>query len=123
MGQHVLVVDDCEDVRFLLALKLRKLGYEVIEATDADDAIEVLADEDDIDIMLIDIMMPGISGFELLEKLKAKNQKQNITIIFITASKEKNIEAKAKSLGADGLISKPIKDRTLKEQLKVILNN
>jgi CheY-like chemotaxis protein len=123
MGEHILVVDDCEDVRFLLALKLKKLGYEVVEATDGEDAIEVLNEDDDIKIMLVDIMMPGVSGLDLLKDIREKFEKENITVILITASKEDNIMDKAKSLGADGLISKPIKDKNLKEQLSLILNN
>ena len=123
MGEHILVVDDCEDVRFLLALKLKKLGYEVVEATDGEDAIEVLNEDDEIKIMLVDIMMPGVSGLDLLKDIREKFEKENITVILITASKEDNIMDKAKSLGADGLISKPIKDKNLKEQLSLILNN
>jgi len=121
MKHHILVVDDCEDIRFVLKLKLSKMGFDVVEATDGEDALEILEEDEDIDIMLMDIMMPNLSGLDVLEEIRNKQKSKKIMVILLTANKEESVYEKAVQLGADGFITKPIKDQILQDQLKKIL--
>jgi putative two-component system response regulator len=118
----ILIVDDSEDVRILLKLKLNKLGYETIEAQDGDDALEVLEDNEDIKIVLMDIMMPNLSGFEVLELMAPFKEKRTIKVCFITADTREETIRKAQQVGVDGFITKPVTSDKLKEELLHIIN-
>lgn len=98
-----MVVDDSLDLREVLALYLRNAGYEVIEACDGIDAMEKLKDNS-ISLMILDIMMPRMDGFELIRKL-GKNR--NFPVIFLSAKSEVQDKIMGLHLGADDYISKP----------------
>ncbi|NLW42677.1 MAG: response regulator transcription factor [Tissierellia bacterium] len=99
----IMVVDDSLDLREVLALYLRNAGYEVIEACDGIDAMEKLKDNS-ISLMILDIMMPRMDGFELIRKL-GKNR--NFPVIFLSAKSEVQDKIMGLHLGADDYISKP----------------
>lgn len=103
MKDIIMVVDDSLDLREVLALYLRNAGYEVIEACDGIDAMEKLKDNS-ISLMILDIMMPRIDGFELIRKL-GKNR--NFPVIFLSAKSEVQDKIMGLHLGADDYISKP----------------
>ncbi len=117
----ILIVDDSEDVRILLKLKLNKLGFETIEAQDGDDALEVLDENDDIRIVLMDIMMPNLSGFEVLELMRPYKNERKIKVCFLTADNRQETIDKAETLGADGFIAKPVTSEKLKDKLLEIV--
>lgn len=119
----ILVVDDCEDVRFLLALKIQKLGYKVFLAKDGQDAFDILEQSKDIDLILMDLMMPMFSGIDFLEKIKMDTSKKDISILCITASRDLDLLEKALKSGANGIISKPIKSHVLKKEIMHYLSS
>ena len=115
---QILIIDDCEDVRFLLSLKLKKLGYKVLLAKDGLDAFEILRQCDQISLILIDLMMPNYSGIDFLKEIKKDSSKKDIHILCITASRDTSLLADARKVGVNGIISKPIKDRLLKKEIQ-----
>ena len=120
MKKHILVVDDCEDVRFLLSLKLNNLGLEVSEACDGLDAIEIL-ENDEVDILLLDVIMPKVSGRELIQEIH-KNEKINRPIIIcITAHYDDELSDALIKLGADGVLTKLIKGDILNSKIQEFL--
>ena len=123
MPKRILVVDDCEDVRFLLALKLNNMGFDVSEATDGEDAYEILEDEDsdNIDVLLLDVMMPKLTGEQLIEKLKEENYDKELKIICITAYYDEELHEKLKNLGVFNVLKKPIKGNELNKRLNEVI--
>lgn len=117
----ILIIDDCEDIRFLLSLKLRRLGYNVLVARDGHDAFEILNQCQDINLILIDLMMPKYTGIDFLTELKKDPTKRHIQVLCITASRDSNLLTNAKKVGVDGIIRKPIKDKTLRKEIEMHL--
>ncbi len=105
MDKRIIVVDD--DVIMLQAIKnrLAKDGYKVFATTDAQDALDTLQDED-FDLIISDIMMPYVSGIELLSAIKQANKK--IPIIIISALDQQEVILTAFEEGAEDFVKKPI---------------
>lgn len=116
----ILAVDDNSVNRILLEKLLKKEGY---QSKIIDDSYEVLAHLEEInpDLILLDLMMPHMSGLELCEKIKLHPRYQDIPIIFITASDEKQDLLKAFDLGAVDYITKPFHNRELLARIKTHL--
>jgi len=110
---NILVVDDVlENVKILVAI-LRKAGYKVIEATSGLEAIDI-AREDKIDIILLDIVMPEVDGFETFERLKKEPLLSSIPVIFLSTNDNKELLTKAYNIGGMDYIKKPyIKEEIL----------
>ena len=104
MGDKVLVVDDNPDVRDILSDFLDNEGYEVILATNGEEAIE-LAETENPQVILLDIKMPGIDGIEVCNRLKANEKTRSIPIIIMTAYADRDVEAFVE--GADDFVTKP----------------
>ena len=114
----IIVVDD--DVIMLQAIKtmLTKEGYQVFATTDAEDAIETIKEEE-FDLVISDIMMPYISGIELLSAIKAENKK--IPIIIVSALDQKEVILTAFQEGAEDFVKKPISLSELLLRVKRVL--
>ncbi|MDX2470107.1 MAG: response regulator [SAR324 cluster bacterium] len=104
---HILVVDDDQDIRNLLDHALKKRGLEVSLADDAYQALELLEQETP-DLILLDVMMPGMDGYEFIAKIKSNVHWSAIPVIFITALRDKQSLLKGFKLGAVDFIVKPI---------------
>lgn len=104
---RVLVVDDLEANRAMLARRLTRRGFEAEMADDGPSALRML-DESDFDIVLLDIMMPGMSGLEVLRIVRADRSPALLPIIMVTAIHEKDGIAEAIKLGANDYITKPV---------------
>jgi CheY-like chemotaxis protein len=103
----VLIVDDDPSIRKLVATTLEDVaGFELVEAADGDEALE-LAREDAPAIVLLDIDMPGIDGFEACRRLRAQPQTANATVVMLTAAADEEAERAAEEAGADLFITKP----------------
>lgn len=102
--KKILVVDDEDDVRLFLQDFLSEREFHVVSAPSGEEALK-LVDQDEPDIVLLDLMMPGIDGLECLEKIKIKHPKVNV--IMITALNDEGRIAKAKKLGVYNYILKP----------------
>ena len=117
--QRILIVDDEEDICMILSYSLQKAGYEVLVAHSAEEALELLQSPiahtpSPIDLILLDIMMDGMSGLEMAEKLKSENgnvkgENHLPPIIFLTALSDEDTVLKGFKLGADDYISKPFR--------------
>ncbi len=122
---HVLVVDDCEDVRFLLSLRLQNLGFEVHEAVDGHDALGIIEEDFDheIEIILLDVVMPKISGPKLIQLIKERYSGRNLKIVCITAHYDEETEVDLRSIGVIDVIKKPIKGSELDRRLRAVIGS
>ena len=103
------MVDDSPDVRLALATILEDEGHEIIEAEDGDQVFD-LAVAESPDLVLLDVMMPRVNGFDALASLKADTRTSKIPVIMVTAKGRPEDMAMARSLGAAEYITKPWAD-------------
>lgn len=103
MPHKILIAEDEEDIRELLSIHLENEGYEVFQAANGLEAIELFYQED-IDLMLLDVMMPKIDGFKVLTKIR---ENSDIPVIFLTARAEEEDKILGLGLGADDYVVKP----------------
>lgn len=116
----ILAVDDAQDTLMLLEFDLQSEGYEVITANDGETAISILAKQK-VDLILLDLYMPGLSGLETLEKIKGQSEFVNTPIIMLSASDDENEIVSALELGANDYITKPYIPKVLLARLKTSL--
>jgi len=114
---QILVVDDKEVNRNLLRQMLSRKGYEVIEASDGNEAIEAVH-TNNVDVILMDIMMPGMNGYEAAEKIKSLSHGNHLPIIYITALRAEESLTTALAAGGDDFISKPVNFAVLESKIK-----
>ena len=117
IGRHVLLVDD--DVHSLLSLTplLESWGLELTAAGDGNEALEVLEDEDDISIILMDIIMPGMDGYDTIKMIRSQERFKGLSIIALSAKTEDlDLEACLEA-GADDFVIKPVGPKDLKESI------
>ena len=112
----ILVVEDEAPIRDLVSINLQLVGYEVFTAEDGIIAQEFL-EKQKVDLILLDVMIPGIDGFSLIEKIK----KHNIPVIFVTAKESVLDRVKGLRLGADDYIIKPFETIELLARIEVVL--
>lgn len=117
---HILVIEDQEDVRELIAYNLRKQGYEVIEANNANDAL-ILLEDINLDLILLDLMLPGLGGLDFLKILKSKEPFSGIAVIILSAKSEEQEVVTGLKLGADDYIPKPFSIKVLLAKIESVL--
>jgi two-component system alkaline phosphatase synthesis response regulator PhoP len=117
VGKKVLVVDDEPDIIELLAYNLKKEGFDVLTASNGKEAL-VLANEHEPDVVVLDIMMPEMDGFETCLALRANPLTASIPVIFLTAKAGEIDEILGLEIGADDYIQKPISPRLLVTRIK-----
>ena len=101
-----LIIDDQKNIRTIIRANLTESGYEVIEADNGEDGIK-LAVEEKPDLIVLDIKMPGISGWDVMQTLKKTPQLRAIPVIVMTAFITEVEEARANEAGASGFLGKP----------------
>ena len=106
---RILVVDDSPDVRLALATILEDAGHDIVEAEDGDQVFDLAIGESP-DLVLLDVMMPRVNGFDALATLKADTRTNPIPVIMVTAKGRPEDMAMARSLGAVEYITKPWAD-------------
>ena len=116
---RILVVDDEQDLLEILKFNLETEGYEVVTATSAEDALQL--DIASFDLMLLDVMMGGMSGFAMARQLKANPATAQVPIIFLTARDTENDTVTGFNLGADDYISKPFSLREVMVRVRAVL--
>ena len=117
----ILVVDDNEMNRDLLTRRLERQGYRVTTAVDGQQALDVLSREE-FSLVLLDIMLPIINGYQVLERMKADQSSAHIPVIITTSLDETDEKAKCIELGADDYLTKPFDPVTLKSRINDCLN-
>ena len=105
MTKKVLILEDEEAIRAFVVLNLRRAGYETIEAGTGEEALELFDSNPDIDIAVLDVMLPGIDGLEVCKTIRASNQK--VGIIMLTAKAQENDKVAGLMNGADDYVAKP----------------
>ena len=116
---NILVVDDEEDVVEVVSHFLEREGYSVHRAYDGEEALEKVTSE--IDLILLDIMLPGLDGYEVCKRLRSRVETETIPIIFLTAKIEEEDQVKGLMLGADAYLTKPVSNRVILAQVKAVL--
>lgn len=119
-SEKILIVDDNKDNVDLLAKRFRSLGYAVAEAFDGEEALEKVGLENP-DLLVLDVMMPRIDGFEVCRRLKANPKTRSIPIIMLTAKREVPDKIKGLDTGADDYVTKPFNPRELVARVKSLL--
>ena len=115
--KRVLVVEDEASIREMVALNLKMAGWEVVEAPSAERALELMHSGEHCDAALLDIMLPGLDGYALLECLRP----QGVPVIFITAKSAVKDRVQGLRLGADDYITKPFAAEELVARMETVL--
>jgi Response regulators consisting of a CheY-like receiver domain and a winged-helix DNA-binding domain len=117
--KRVLIVEDEEDIRDFIVINLKRAGFEVLEAESGEEALAIIQNEKNLDIMLLDIMLPGIDGYKVLKKTRENNS--SIGIIMLTAKSQEIDKVTGLSYGADDYIVKPFSPMELIARIDAIL--
>ena len=120
MSKRILVVEDHEDNRQILRDLLASADFKMIEAWDGEAALKVAAAERP-DLILMDIQLPGIDGYEVTRRIKADPNLQSIPIIAVTSYALSGDEEKARAAGCNGYVAKPYSPRKLLETIREYL--
>src|ERR687890_2867255 len=114
---RILLVDDEQAVQTLLTYPLRKDGYDVVPAATGQEALERFR-EGDFDLVVLDVMLPQVDGFEVCRALRARS---SVPIIMLTAKAEEFDKVLGLELGADDYITKPFSMREFRSRVKAVL--
>ena len=118
MGK-VLVLEDEANIRSFIVINLRRAGYEVVEAESGEEALEKLKAQKDIRVALLDVMLPGIDGFEVCRRLRANDA--NIGIIMLTARSQEMDKVTGLMTGADDYVTKPFSPAELTARVDALM--
>jgi len=121
MKRKILIVDDEEMIRKLLHILLDKLGYEVKEAADGEQAIEELS-KDVFDLLICDILMPKKDGWEVIKEAKSNSKSKNMRVILLTVKNEDSDVFKGYDLGANYYMTKPFTKAQLLYGLRLMFD-
>ena len=116
----ILIVDDRPSNLKALRIRLSSSGYEVIEATNGPDAL-VMVEKECPDLVLLDVMMPGMDGYEVCQRIKAQSERVFVPVILVTAKAETEAVVKGLEMGADEYITKPFDPLELMARVKSML--
>lgn len=117
-GQKIMVVDDEARMRKLVSDFLTKEGYEVVEAADGEAAMDHFYEEKNIALVILDVMMPRMDGWQVLREIRESSQ---VPVIMLTARSDERDELKGFDLGVDEYVTKPFSPRTLVARVEAIL--
>jgi two-component system alkaline phosphatase synthesis response regulator PhoP len=116
----IFVVDDDEDIRELLKYNLEKNGHDVVTCENGIDCLDkILLSKPDL--ILLDVMMPGLDGIEVCERLKSNSENQDILICFLTARNEDYSQIAGLEAGGDDYVAKPVKPKVLISRVNALL--
>jgi len=122
MAKKILVVDDEPDILKVVTFRLRKAGYEVMTANDGKQALDILRSSPDFDLIVLDLLMPVMDGYELNGIIKEDENLKDIPVIFLTASvRASELAEQWISLKADRFILKPFEPEEFLELVKKIV--
>lgn len=123
MGSNkILIIDDMSTHLLLLQTILEEEGYEVMALDNGKEAIEVIESDQDIRLILLDIMMPELDGYQILDKVKSKDKNVNIPVIVVSAKTDSSSIKKALEKGAFDYVTKPLNVYDIKNKIKSALS-
>ena len=117
--KKVLVLEDESSIRGFIVINLRRAGYEVVEAETGEEALEKLQQNSDVRVALLDIMLPGIDGFEVCRRIRAGNSR--IGIIMLTARSQEMDKVTGLMTGADDYVTKPFSPAELTARVDALM--
>jgi two-component system, OmpR family, alkaline phosphatase synthesis response regulator PhoP len=120
MAQRILIADDEENIVISLEFLMKREGFEVLIARDGEQALEMIRAELP-DLVLLDVMMPKKSGFEVCQEIKTDPQLRTVKILMLTAKGRETEIAKGLALGADSYVTKPFSTKDLVERIRGML--
>jgi two-component system phosphate regulon response regulator PhoB len=120
MSHRILVVDDEPDITALVAYHLARAGYRVSTAANGQDALKA-AREERPDIVVLDLMLPGVSGYEVLRELRQRRDTADVGVILLTARREETDRIKGLTRGADDYLTKPVSPQELTLRVAALL--
>jgi len=120
-GQRILMVEDEEDIAFLIRFMLERHGFVVEYAADGRQALEKLASTSPPDLTLMDIMLPYHDGLELIERLRAQPGWERVPVLMLTAKAREGDIVRALELGADDYVTKPFQPEELLARIRRLL--
>ena len=120
MSKHVLIADDEANIVISLEFLMQREGYRVTIARDGDAALEAIRRERP-DLVLLDVMMPGRSGFEVCQAVRADEALAAVKILMLSAKGRDTDLAKGSALGADAYMTKPFSTRELADKVREML--
>jgi two-component system phosphate regulon response regulator PhoB len=115
----ILVVDDEKDVVEVVSHFLEEEGYTVHTAYDGEEALEMASG--DVDLIVLDIMLPGVDGYEVCKKLRSRVETEDIPIVFLSAKTEEEDQIEGLMLGGDDYLTKPVSPQVLVAHVKAVL--
>jgi two-component system cell cycle response regulator DivK len=118
--KRVLIVEDQEDNRAILRDLLSKSGYDLIEATNGEEGV-ALAQSQRPDLILMDVQLPIIDGYEATQRIKSNAELRSIPVIAVTSYALSGDEAKARAAGCDAYVAKPFSPRLLLAKIRKYL--
>jgi two-component system phosphate regulon response regulator PhoB len=118
--EHILVVDDEEDILELVEFSLKRESFEVSTATTGEEALQT-AREERPDLMVLDLMLPGVDGLEVCRQLKADEDVSHMPVVMLTAKGGEADIVTGLELGADDYVTKPFSPRVLVARIKAVL--
>ena len=119
-GSKILIADDNQQNRELLEAYLSDEDYTILMASDGPETLQKVAEQDP-DLILLDIMMPRLSGYEVCQQLKRDEKTRNIPILMVTALNEKGDIEKAVEAGCDDFLCKPVNSLELRTRVRSLL--
>ena len=117
--KKVLVLEDESSIRSFIVINLRRAGYQVVEAESGEQALELLSQHSDVRVALLDIMLPGIDGFEVCRRIRATNP--TIGIIMLTARSQEMDKVTGLMTGADDYVTKPFSPAELTARVDALM--
>ncbi|HET9514779.1 MAG TPA: response regulator [Gemmatimonadales bacterium] len=120
MTHRILVVDDEPDITALVAYHLAKAGYRVTTAASGAEALRVARNERP-DVVILDLMLPGVSGYDVLSELRSRDETRDVGVILLTARREETDRIRGLTLGADDYLTKPFSPQELTLRVAAVL--
>ncbi len=116
----VLVADDDRDILDLLAFRLGRAGYDVVSASDGEEALRLAVDHKP-DLAVLDVMMPKLDGYEVTRRMRADESTKRIPVILLTARVQEHDVARGFEVGADDYMKKPFSPAELRARVQAII--
>lgn len=114
----ILTVDDSRMIRMIIINTIKSMGFEALEAPNADHALEILeSSSDTVNLILLDWNMPGMNGFELLKIIKSTDKYKHIPVMMVTTEGERKNVIKAIQTGAENYLTKPFTPEDLSSKI------
>ena len=120
-NRKILVVDDDPTMVKLINVNLKLNNYAVVEANSGEQALEIVAGES-LDLVVLDIMMPGVDGWEVLRTIRGSHETEEMPVILVTAKTQDSDVIRGWELGADEYVIKPFNPLLLVEVIKMVLD-